>query len=86
MRTPAPVITQRRIGSDDDAYWWLVEAEGSRPMLVELPAEERRLVGLTDRDLHPLLPGALRRHVAAHGDADVGVPSPVQLYADDFRG
>jgi hypothetical protein len=82
----APLMTHRRIPSSDDAYWWLVEYEGAAPVLVELPGIERRGLILTDRDLHDLVPTALRRHAAAHGGTHIGSDSPVRLYADHFRG
>ena len=74
---------------------WHVHLEGrQRPIVVELPEEEREGLELTDEEIHELLPTALRRRVETHPDevppdeeaADVAWDSPVRVYQTHFLG
>jgi hypothetical protein len=48
--------------------------------------DRARLAGLTDEQLHELLPTAIERHAASHGTPDITPEAPVLLFADHFRG
>ena len=67
-----------------DGHRWRVELEDDRSVDVELPAEERESLELTDDELHALLPTALDRHAATAEEPDVAWDSPVRLYAQHF--
>jgi hypothetical protein len=72
---------------------WHVYLHGrSRPVPVELPADERRDLDMTDEDIHDLLPSALQRHADENRDdvlpgeeyQDVTWDAPVRVFQTHF--
>jgi hypothetical protein len=82
-----------RVG--DRPHRWHVHLRGrSKPMLVELPDDEREALDLNDDEIHELLPLALQRRHAHHPDdfpeahehdeAELGTETPVRVYQMHF--
>ena len=78
---------------DHHPHRWLVHLDGRRtPIPVELPEDERSALGLTDEQIHALLPSALERRHASESDelpdddegADVSWDAPVRVYQTHF--
>jgi hypothetical protein len=76
---------------------WHVHLEGrSRPVVVELPEDERESLELSDEEIHNLLPSALqrRREEANRDDElfgedeghDTTWDAPVRVYQTHFAG
>jgi hypothetical protein len=73
---------------------WHVHLHGhDKPMVVELPPDERESLELTDEEVHNLLPTALQRRVnetnrddvlPAEEEHDVAWDSPVRVYQTHF--
>ena len=63
-------------------------------MVVELPAEERDALDMSDEEVHALLPTALRRRLSDNRDDrlgdetddDVAWDAPVRVYQTHFMG
>jgi hypothetical protein len=80
------VVAHRRVeNGHDGSRRWQVEMRDMPMLEVELPADERATLELTDDELHELLPTALERHGVEEA-RDVPWDTPVRLYADHFRG
>jgi cation transport regulator ChaB len=76
-------------------FRWHVHLEGrKRPIVVELPEEEREGLELSDDEIHDLLPTALSRRAETNPDdvlqdeaaADVAWDAPVRVYQTHFIG
>jgi hypothetical protein len=76
-------------------YRWHVHLHGhDKPLVVELPEEERVNLDMTDEEIHSLLPTALTRREETNRDdtlpgeesADVTFDAPVRLYQTHFAG
>jgi nucleotide-binding universal stress UspA family protein len=82
------VSRHERVAGDHDR--WLVHIEGrSQPVVVELPAEERRQLELSDEEIHALLPTALERRLDAGPDEtlhDIPWDAPVRVLQTHFIG
>jgi hypothetical protein len=75
---------------------WHVHLHGrSKPVVVELPTEERSSLDMSDEEIHNLLPTALQRRVEetnrddvlpAEQEQDVAWDSPVRVYQTHFMG
>jgi hypothetical protein len=73
---------------------WHVHLHGhDKPMVVELPPDERESLELTDEEVHDLLPTALQRRVEetnrddvlpAEEEQDVAWDAPVRVYQTHF--
>jgi len=72
---------------------WHVHLHGhDKPMVVELPEEERANLDLSDEEIHELLPTALRRREESNRDDelpgesgnDVPADAPVRVYQTHF--
>ena len=73
---------------------WHVHLHGhDKPMVVELPPDERESLELTDEEVHNLLPTALQRRVGetnrddvlpADEEQDVTWDAPVRVYQTHF--
>lgn len=91
-RAQLPVVCHRRLpAAADGAHRWRVELLDREPLEVELRAEDRATLELTDDELHMLLPPALERATAgrrngAGDEHDIPWDEPVRLYGDHFRG
>jgi len=65
-----------------------------KPMVVEIPEDERRSLEMSDEEIHNLLPTALQRRenenrddtLPADDDQDVTWDAPVRLYQTHFMG
>ena len=74
---------------------WHVHLHGhDKPMVVEIPEDERRSLEMSDEEIHNLLPTALQRRenenrddtLPADDDQDVTWDAPVRLYQTHFTG
>jgi hypothetical protein len=73
---------------------WHVHLHGhDKPMVVELPEEERANLDLSDEEIHNLLPSALQRREETNrddelpgdeGGQDVAWDAPVRVYQTHF--
>jgi hypothetical protein len=72
---------------------WHVHLHGhDKPMVVELPPEERENLDMSDEEIHALLPTALQRRetenrddtLPADDDQDVVWDAPVRVYQTHF--
>ena len=81
---------------DGHPHRWHVHLEGrERPVVVELPQEERESLDMSDEEIHNLLPTALQRReeterddelLAEPVDQDTTWDAPVRLYQTHFMG
>jgi hypothetical protein len=78
---------------DGHPFRWHLHVHGrDRPVVVELPPEEREQLDLTDEEIHQLLPTALGRREEENRDdtlpgdeeSDVAWDSPVRVYQTHF--
>jgi hypothetical protein len=72
---------------------WHVHLHGrEKPLVVELPEDERRNLDMSDEEIHNLLPTALQRReetnrddeLAEDDEQDVTWDSPVRVYQTHF--
>src|SRR4051794_9828584 len=86
-----PISHHERI--DGHPHRWHVHLHGhSKPVVVELPEEERDKLQITDDEIHELLPTALERHYDEHredqlrepDDPALALESPVRLFQTHF--
>jgi len=72
---------------------WHVHVHGrEKPIVVELPPEERQNLDMSDQDIHNLLPTALQRReednrddtLPNDDDQDVAWDAPVRVYQTHF--
>jgi hypothetical protein len=89
--TRLPISHHERVAGHP--HRWHVYLHGRpQPVPVELPADERRNLDMTDEDIHNLLPSALQRHADENRDdvlpgeeyQDVTWDAPVRVFQTHF--
>jgi cation transport regulator ChaB len=74
--------------------WHVHLHDREKPLVVELPPEEREGLDMSDEEIHQLLPTALRRREESNRDDtlpgdeadDVAWDAPVRVYQTHFMG